>query len=366
MKPTLFRPRLALWLIAPTMALGGCSRAPAPAVTEEVRPAYVTQARPAGPTSIELIGEIRAAQRAELAFAVPGRVTQVLVQAGDTVRPGQVLAVLDAAPLRAAVAAAQGEVNRAQATQDELAQRLERLRAAQEAGATRVGELEALQAELAASQAVLHTARAQRASAQWSLEQSALRATMAGNIGLRALESGQVVTAGATVLAVDGPGRELAVTMPEGLALKPGQEVTLVKPGSSPWSTQVLRVGSRLEAGGLVRAYLAAPPQTAVGATWPMRLQHESAAKTAPEGSTEIPARAVLPGRQEGQGQVLRLARDGKTVEQVEVQVGPARGDWIQITRGLTQGDPVVVAGAAGIAAGTVVRPVPYPHGGRP
>ena len=38
-----------------------------------------------------------------------------MVQAGDTVRPGQVLAVLDAAPLRAAVAAAQAAAKKNEA-----------------------------------------------------------------------------------------------------------------------------------------------------------------------------------------------------------------------------------------------------------
>src|SRR5450830_520605 len=345
MKPTIPHLRLAFWLIAPTVTLWGCSGVSDPGLTEDVRPAYVTAAREASPPSLELVGEVRAAQRAELAFAV---------------------AVLDAAPFRATVATSQGEVQRALALQEELRQRLDRLSRAQQAGATRVGETEALQAELNASQAVLSTARAQLALAQWSLEQSQLRAPVAGSIGLRALELGQVVTAGAQVISVDGPGRELSVWLPDWLRLQPGQAVNLMKQGAQPWSTRVLRVGSRQEAGGLVRAYLAAPEQAVVGSTWLMRLQHGSAAKVPHDGTTEIPGRAVLLGLREGQGKVLRLARDGKTVEQVEVQVGQARGEWVQITQGLAQGDTVVVAGAAGIAPGTLVRPMPYPLGARP
>lgn len=366
MKPIPPRLRLALWLIAPAVALGGCSQAPAPALTEDVRPAYVVQARPARPASIDLIGEIRAAQRAELAFAVSGRVSQVLVQAGDTVRQGQVLAVLDAAPLRATVAASQGEVNRVLAVQQELRDRLDRLRNAQQAGAARVGEFEALQAELNASQAALGTARAQLASAQWSLEQSQLRAPVAGSIGLRSLELGQVITAGAPVLSVDGPGRELSVWVPDSVRLQPGQSVSLAQPGVPPGSTRVLRVGSRQEAAGLIRVYLAAPEQAVIGSTWTVSLIPGKAGQEAPAGTTEIPRRAVLPSRQEGKGKVLRLAGDGKTVEQVDVQVGQARGDWVQITRGLSQGDPVVVAGAVGIAPGSLVRPVPYAEGAQP
>jgi len=366
MKPIHPRPRLALWLVASAVALGGCSPPPGPAMTESVRPAYVSQARPSRPAPIELMAEVRAAQRAELAFAVSGRVTQVLVQAGDTVRQGQVLAVLDAAPFQATLAASQGEVNRILAVQQELRERLERLRSAQQAGAARVGEVEALQAELNASQAMLSTARAQWATAQWSLEQSQLRATVAGHIGLRALELGQVITAGATVLSVDGPGRELSVWVPGSVRLQPGQTVTLAQPGAQAGSTRVLRVGSRQEAAGLTRAYLAAPEQAVIGSTWTVKLLHDASAQEATGGVAEIPWRAVLPGRQEGQGQVLRLASDGKTVEQVDVQLGQAHGDWVQITRGLTQGDAVVVAGAAAIAPGSQVRPVPYPEGAQP
>ncbi len=92
----------------------GCSPATPPAKTEVIRPALVVPVRDAGANSFqELVGEIRAAQRAELlAFAVGGRVQSVLVEPGDTVQRGQVLAQLDEQPLRAQRATAAGEVAR--------------------------------------------------------------------------------------------------------------------------------------------------------------------------------------------------------------------------------------------------------------
>ena len=68
-------PRQALyWALAAGVLSAGCSPATPPAKTEAIRPALVVPVRDAGANSFQLVGEIRAAQRAELAFAVGGRV----------------------------------------------------------------------------------------------------------------------------------------------------------------------------------------------------------------------------------------------------------------------------------------------------
>jgi multidrug efflux pump subunit AcrA (membrane-fusion protein) len=71
--------------------------------------------------------------------------------------------------------------------------------------------------------------------------------------------------------------------------------------------------------------------------------------------------RAVLPGAAAGSGRVLRVTKDGRTVEQVAVTLGALQGDSIEVTAGLSAGDRVIVAGAASIRPGSVVKPVAYP-----
>jgi HlyD family secretion protein len=68
-------------------------------------------------------GTLLPVQRAGLAFKVQGQVLQVVAQAGDTVKKGDVLIRLDAADARAAVAIAQAQLDlvKAGATKEEVA-----------------------------------------------------------------------------------------------------------------------------------------------------------------------------------------------------------------------------------------------------
>lgn len=347
---------LALW---PVLGLVACTKDSPSASTESARPAYVVEVRNSGGDATGYIGEVRAQRRAELAFPVAGRVATVAVEVGDTVRAGQVLARLDLQPLKAQVAAAQGEVARAEAHAAEARQRAERVRRAHAAGATSGGEASSVQAELAAAEAALRAAGAQRDAATWSLEHATLRAPVPGVVATRLLEAGQAAGPGAPVLSIDGDGRELSLLLPAALPLKAGQSVMLRNAGSET-PTRVLRVAGRLEAGGVRRVFLAVPESATVGSTWTVSLPGISNAQ-----ALRVPLRAVLPDDTAGSGRVLRLAKDGRTVEQVAVKLGALTGDAIEVTAGLTAGDRVVVAGAAGIRPGSLVKPVAYRSEGK-
>lgn len=347
----------ALLPILPVLPLWGCSSDTQPGPTDAVRPAYVVEARAGGTQGLGFVGEVRAARRAELAFAVAGRVARVAVEVGDTVQRGQILATLDAQPLAAQLAAAQGELSRVEAQVAELRQRHERVRRAQLSGAVSGGEMGAVQAELAAAEAAQRTASGQRDTAAWSLEQATLRAPLDGTVATRLVEPGQASGPGAPVIAIDGTGRELAMLLPAALPLKPGQAVTL-RQGTVEQASRVLRVAGRLEAGGVRRIFLDVPGDAAVGSTWTAVL-----ADGQPATALQVPLRAVLPDATAGSGRVLRLAKDGATVEQVAVKLGALHGVHIDVTQGLVSGDRVVVAGASGIRVGSRVKPVAYKLG---
>jgi multidrug efflux system membrane fusion protein len=229
------------------------------------------------------------------------------------------------------------------------------VRRAHAGGAASSGELAAVEAEAAAADATRRAAMAQRELAAWSLEQATLRAPMDGTVATRLLEPGQVGGPGAPVMAIDGDGRELSVLLPATVSVKPGQALALRGAGGEQ-ASRVLRVSSRLEAGGVRRVFLAVPADAAVGSTWVAVL-----AGTSPRTTLQVPLRAVLPDARAGSGRVLRLARDGRTVESVDVSLGTLHGHQVEVTKGLAAGDQVIVAGAAGIRPGSQVRPVAYP-----
>ena len=60
----------------------------------------------------ELIGSIQSRVPVEAASRVAARIAEIKVRAGDHVRRGQVIVMLDAAELKAQVAQAQGEAGR--------------------------------------------------------------------------------------------------------------------------------------------------------------------------------------------------------------------------------------------------------------
>lgn len=358
--PAIRRTAAAAVGAAALATLAACGPADSPAVAEPVRPAYVTTVREAAAAEADFMAEVRATQRAELGFAVAGRVAAVLVEPGDVVQAGQLLARLDERPLQAQQAAAQADVARQQAQLAELHRRLARVQQARQAEADAVSATEsgAAETELAAAEAALRAARAQLDAATWSLSQGSLRAPMAGVIATRLLEPGQAAGPGAPALVIDGAGRELSVRVPATLALRPGQSVMVQQAGRAPQASRVLRVAGRLEAGGLRRVTLAAPAEADVGATWSVAL-----GGAGEPARLLVPLRAVLPAATAGRGEVLRLGADGRTTERVAVLLGPLQGDWVTVREGLRRGDRVVVAGALSIRPGSAVQPVDYKGG---
>ncbi|HDN80227.1 MAG TPA: HlyD family efflux transporter periplasmic adaptor subunit [Chloroflexi bacterium] len=102
-------------------------------------------------------GTVVPSRRAELSFAIGGKVVEIAVREGDVVEEGQLLARLDDAELQAAVAQAKAQVQAAEA-------KLAHLKAG-----PRPEELAAAEAAVQEAEAALETARAQLAAAQAEL-----------------------------------------------------------------------------------------------------------------------------------------------------------------------------------------------------
>jgi RND family efflux transporter MFP subunit len=108
---------------------------------------------------------------------IPGRLSRVLIKEGDTVKAGQVIAALDDADQRSAVAAAQTRVavararsNTARANLAEVKPQLERARALVGQGAAGRAEFEDLEARLAALTETVKATDAEATAAQAEVE----------------------------------------------------------------------------------------------------------------------------------------------------------------------------------------------------
>lgn len=340
-----------LLLALSLQGLAACGDASDKQTTPVLRPAFVTQASSQAQDGARYIAEVRAVSRAELAFAVSGRVIRLHADVGDIVRAGQLLAELDTTPFRAEQQTTRSDELGARARWQEVHQRYARIQAAQQGQAVGAGEMDAVKAELNAAAAALAAASAQRSQADWALAQASLRAPVDGVIGSRQLAVGQSTGPGASVMTVEGSGRELVLWLPARHAVSVGQTLDLTH-ADTAYRGKVLRVAGTLGAGGQRQVFISAPQLAQAGDTWAVKLD------SADPAQAEIPLRAVLPGQDARHAFVLRLAKDGQTVEKVAVELGELRDERVVIRKGLSSHDSVVVAGAAAIVPGTRVTPV--------
>jgi RND family efflux transporter MFP subunit len=172
------------------------------------------------PLTVRSTGTIHARQTAIVSTQVVGRIQQVLVREGDTVRAGQTLVVIDGAGLRASVDQAQAGVKAAQSEQAAAlteaklaASTLERYRQLEEEKSVSPQEMdevsrraEASAARLEAVRAQTDAARAQENGAHTMLGYTRLSAPFSGVVTARMADPGTMASPGVPLLQVDQTG----------------------------------------------------------------------------------------------------------------------------------------------------------------
>jgi membrane fusion protein, multidrug efflux system len=147
-------------------------------------------------------GQIEAAARTDLGFELGGRITQVLVEEGDVVGAGAVLARLDTSALIPERAALEAELA-ALAADAELARlTLARNDALTERGFRSVAAQDDARLALVRAEAGMAAVRARIAGVDVRLEKSVLTAPYAARIGARLADPGQTAAAGQTFLVL--------------------------------------------------------------------------------------------------------------------------------------------------------------------
>lgn len=204
------------------MAVLGCkSGEPAhPAAPESVQVRIVESAQEQMPVTVEATGTLHAQESATLSAQVMGRVQEVLVREGDSVRAGQTLAVLDSETLQSAFEQSDAAVN-AQEKQQTAAEvtaqlaastlaRYRQLEAQKSVSPQEMDEVtrraEAAQAQVEAMRAQTDAMRAQRAGARTMLSYSRIVAPFAGVITGRMVDPGALASPGAPLLQIDSAG----------------------------------------------------------------------------------------------------------------------------------------------------------------
>ncbi len=307
-------------------------------------------------------GEIRAREEAALSFRVGGKLVRRLVDVGDRVRRGDLLAELDPGDLRLQVEALQANFAAAEA-------QLARARAdyARTASLSKdqLVSRSALDQQTAALRAAEGQARAARAQLDLSRNQagySQLRAPQDGVVVSRQVEAGQVVAAGQSVfgLAADG-GREVAFALPESNIrdFKVGQLVVI-----ELWSAQGKQIPGRIR-----EIAPAADPQARTYAAR-ATLQADAAQGVDLGQSARVYIPAALSGdalrlplsalHRGDKGQTVVWTVDPKVnkARRAPVRIGPYAADGVAVLSGLEPTEWVVMAGGHLLHEGQAVMPV--------
>ncbi|MGE0875713.1 MAG: efflux RND transporter periplasmic adaptor subunit [Burkholderiales bacterium] len=349
--------RSAALAIAVSLLLAACGRPPEPK-PDEIRPVRVIRiGEQEAVRSAEFAGEVRARHETRLAFRVPGKLVERLVDAGSRVREGQTLARLDPADLALSAASAKAQLAAAASDRDLAAAELARYRGLREKNFISQAEFERRESALASAQARFEAVQAQARQASNQAGYAQLVADGEGVIVAVEAEAGQVVAAGQTVALLARRGeREIAFSVPEsrrGLLEQAAQfEVTLnALPGKS-WRASLRELAPAADP--VTRTYAAratlhdAGDEVELGMSARIRASAGGAG-----GRIELPL-AALHSRGEAP-QVMLVGADSSTRLQ-PVETAGLAGTRVIIASGLAPGDVVVAAGASLLRPGQKVR----------
>ncbi|MCX4246913.1 efflux RND transporter periplasmic adaptor subunit [Paraliomyxa miuraensis] len=318
---------------------------------------------------VSFTGTLRAVRRVEVIPEIPGRIEDVMVNVGDHVEPGQLLAIIEHRSLKLAQnqakanrSAAAASLDRARLEVETAERELERVRSLANRGAASQAELDRSQSAVDTARAMLRSAQSQHLGAKAaaglssdSLDDSRILSPLAGTVTRRDIDMGTRVTPGVSAFEIqDIDELELvgAVTAKDFARLAIGQTVEITvdaRPGEtfegtvktmSPSLDPVTRRAT-IEITVNNQAHHLLPNQFADATVVVEQREgvlavHRDALAVTPEGSDVFTVREGFAAR-------------------AHAKLGPPEGEWVPVLEGLAEGDPVVVAGHAELRDGLAV-----------
>ncbi len=340
------------------LLLAGCEASTAPAIKSE-RPVQVQRVSFESETAArEFVGVVRARHETDLGFRVAGKIVTRVVNVGDRVRAGDVVARLDPQDLKLQAESAEAELsaatsNLAQATSDH-----ERYAALRARGYASVADFD--RKTWTRDEAEGRVARAKRALdlARNQLGYTDLKADADGVITATLAEPGQVVAVGQAVARLAHRGeKEAVVALPETWLAEARNAKATVR----LWHDRARSFGASLrelspQADPASRTYAArftihdADDAVAFGMTATVTLAHATDTPVA-----RLPLAAIL---NRGTGPTVYVVDGNGGLVQRPVTVASYTEDAAVVSAGIGEGEKVVTLGAQKLEAGLKVRTV--------
>lgn len=338
---------------------------PLPVLAQQAAPTAAPRIVLVRPVKLEQVaqerrlpGTIRPRVETDIAFRVAGKVIRRLVDAGQIVQAGDVLAEMDRTDLQLQLRQAEADRAAALSARDTTRAELERVTTLRHSGWSTQADLD--RQKSAAEEAAGRLARADNAVslARNALDYTILRADASGVIITAMAEPGQVLGIGQAAFRLAHIDRlEAEVAVPETLleAARAGvAEVSLwALPGAS-FPASLREVSPRADPATRTYAARFALPDNAPGVTWGMTAT--VTLRAAGPRAVLLPLSAIL---DEGKGPtVFVLDPRDNTLSQRPVMVARFGTDAALVTGGLADGDMVVMLGVQKLVPGMPVRPV--------
>lgn len=347
----------ALSTVALLALLAGCGDQATSASSKPERPVLVQRVEfQSEDGSRDFVGVVRARHETDLGFRVAGKIVARIVNAGDRVRAGDVVAQLDPVDLKLQVESAEAELAAATSALTQAAADLERYTTLKARGYASFADFDRKKTANDEAQGRLDRAKRSLDLARNQLGYADLKADADGTITATLAEPGQVVAIGQPVARLARRGEvEAVVALPETWHNEARSSRATVRLWVYPnrrFSAQLRELSP--QADSTTRTYAARftiqDPENAValGMTATVTLSHAADASFA-----KLPLSAIL---NRGNGPSVYVVRDSGELELRPVKVASFTEDAALVTSGVVDGDHVVSFGVQKLAAGQRVR----------
>ena len=313
--------------------------------------------------------DLRPILQADVGAKAIGYLDAVLVDRGDRVRKGQLVALVRPSDLPDQLAAARGSAAQAEAAVALARANRDRANALAPSGRISKQELQQAESALASAEAMLAASRGSVGAIAVRLGETRITSPLDGVVSQRRLDPGALVgpasgtTSILTVDQVDVLRMFVSVNEADVARIRLGQ-ITHLELDSMPgrkFDGRVVRLSPSLDpVTRTMDAEVQLPNRD--GLLRPGMYGRAHLVTGVHPGALTVPVGAV----QISNGRHFVYALVGDKVQRKEVQLGVDGEEWLEVTRGLTAGEEVVSAGLDGLSDGAQVRAVRGvdPYGG--
>ncbi len=314
------------------------------------------------PQTIPANGNIVAWQEAVIGPEISGnRLTEVLVNVGDSVKKGQVLARIASETVNAELAQSRAAALEAEAQLAEAKANADRARQIQATGALSAQQINQYLTQEQTALARLNAARAKVQSDELRLSFTRVVAPDDGIISARNATVGSLAQQGQELFRLIRGGRlewRAEVIAADLGRVKPGMPATLTTPAGQPVQGKVRMVAPTVDAQTRTAIVYVDLPAAAQAAGARAGMFARGSFELGKTNALTLPQSAVL--QREGFSYAYRVGADGR-VAQTKVDVGRRIGDRVEILNGLASDARVVASGVGFLSDGDLVRVVDAP-----